>query len=226
MKFSKERPVAYTWRMLIEYFGTLMSVVIAVSLMQKNIRWLRIINAAGAAGFSVYGAMIGAWPVMALNTFIFFIDIWFLFRMRNSDEHFDYLEVDGLKSVYVRKFIEFNRQEIAEIIPEFNPDDRENVKGCLILRDIRPVSLILYRPGSGGAGEILLDYSVPSYRDFKNARYFFNYVLRHVDLGGITRLTAQGSTPIHRRYLEKIGFQPVGKADGRNLYSLDIIESP
>lgn len=193
--------------MMIEYFGTLMSVVIAISLMQKNIRWLRIINAIGAVGFSVYGAMIGAWPVLALNTFIFFIDIWFLIQMRNTDEHFDFLEVNGLKSLYVRKFIEFHHDEISKLMPEFNFEDREDVKGCLILRDIRPVSLVLYRSTAEREGEILLDYSVPSHRDYKNARYFFGYVLRHVDLGGITRLTSKVGSEIHSKYLEKIGFQ-------------------
>lgn len=206
---------------MIEYFGTLMSVVIAISLMQKNIRWLRIINAAGAVGFSVYGALIGAWPVLALNTFIFFIDIWFLIQMRNTDEHFDFLVVDGLKSVYVRKFIEFHQNEITKIMPEFDLEDRDNVKGCLILRDIRPVSLILYRSIGEGVGEILLDYSVPSHRDYKNARYFFNYVLRHVDLGGISRLTSRAGTGIHRKYLEKIGFFQSGESD-EALYSLKI----
>lgn len=206
---------------MIEYFGTLMSVVIAVSLMQKNIRWLRIINAIGAVGFSVYGALIGAWPVLALNTFIFFIDIWFLVQMRNTDEHFDFLKVDGLKSVYVRKFIKFHLKEISSFMPDFDPEDRENVKGCLILRDIRPVSLVLYRSTGPGEAEILLDYSVPSYRDYKNARYFFNYVLRHVDLGGITQLSSRVSTTIHRKYLEKIGFHRSGGSDD-SLYSLNI----
>lgn len=114
--------------MWIEYFGTLMSVIVVVSLMQKNIRWLRIING------------IGAWPVLALNAVIFFVDLWFLTRMRNTDDHFDYLQVDGLKSAYVRKFIDFHNDDIRTFMPEFDSEDREGVKGCLILRDIRPVA--------------------------------------------------------------------------------------
>lgn len=208
--------------MWIEYFGTLMSVVIAVSLMQKNIRWLRIINGFGAVGFSVYGAMIGAWPVLALNTFIVFIDLWFLIRMRNTDDHFDFLLVDGLKSVYVRKFIDFHHDDINSFMPEFDFEDRKGVRGCLILRDIRPVSLILYRNTGEGEGDILLDYSVPSYRDFANARYFFNYVLRHVDLGDISRLTARGTTEIHRSYLEKVGFHHTGESEGIPMYSRNV----
>lgn len=211
--------------MWIEYFGTLMSVVIVVSLMQKNIRWLRIINGIGAAGFSAYGALIGAWPVLILNAFIFVIDIWFLFRMRNTDDHFDYLQVDGLKSEYVRKFIDFHIKDIRGFMPEFDAEDREGVRGCLILRDIRPVSLILYRAAGNNEGEILLDYSVPSHRDFANARYFFDYVLRNVDLGGISSFKALGSTKVHRAYLEKIGFRPVDESDGASMFKFSLSDS-
>ncbi len=202
----------------IEYFGTLMSVVIAVSLMQKNHRRLRIINGIGAAGFALYGGVIGALPVVALNAFIVVVDVWFLVRMRNSDDRFDYLLVDGLKSAYVRKFIAFHETDILTIQPEFDPEDRRGVAGCLILRDTRPVSLVLYRVAGQERADILLDYSVPSHRDFRNARFFFDYVLRHTDMEGIGRLTARGSTKVHRTYLSRIGFRPAGDENGAPLY--------
>ena len=202
----------------IEYFGTLMSVIVVISLMQKNIRWLRIINGIGAAGFAVYGALIAAWPVLALNAFIFVIDIWYLAGMRNADDRFDFLQVDGLKSEYVRKFIDFHLADIRSFQPEFDPEDRDSVHGCLILRDIRPVSIILYRPVGAGSAEILLDYSVPSHRDFANARYFFDYVLRHIDLGGLVRMTSNGGSRVHRSYLEKMGFHPAGDSGDSGLF--------
>lgn len=192
----------------IEYFGTSMSVIIAVSLMQKNIRWLRIINAVGAAGFAGYGLLIGALPVLALNTFIFFIDLWFLFQMRNSDDRFDFLKVEGLKSHYVRKFIDFHKEDILTFFPDFNREDEKLVKGCLILRDVMPVSLILYHlKDENRTGEIIIDYSVPSHRDRTNARYFFDYVLRHVELGKVERLTAVAGSDSHQKYLKHMGFK-------------------
>ncbi|MCG8453020.1 MAG: hypothetical protein MI717_07560 [Spirochaetales bacterium] len=204
----------------VEYFGTLSSVVIVVSLMQKNIRWLRIINAIGAAAFATYGVLIQAWPVVALNAFITVIDIYFLVQMRNADELFDFLPVDGLQSKYVRKFIDFHRADIRSFLPEFDPEDRDGVNGCLILRDIRPVSIILYRVISEREVRILLDYSVPSHRDHRNARYFLKYVLRHLDLGHVT-LTALGSEKLHRNYLEAIGFQQDGMEGNAPLYRLE-----
>ena len=194
--------------MWVEYFGTAMSAIIAVSLMQKNIRWLRIFNTLGSGGFAVYGFMIGALPVIILNCFIVVVNTVFLFRMRNSDEKFDFLPVDGLQSLYVRKFIEFHKEDIRNIFPSFNPEDREGVKGCLILRDAIPVSLVLYRL-NGTEGEIIIDYSVPSHRDRTNASYFFEYVLRHVDLGQVKNLRASAESSMHRTYLKQMGFSPL-----------------
>lgn len=194
----------------VEYFGTAMSIIIAVSLMQKNIRWLRIINAAGALGFAVYGVLISALPVIALNSFIVVIDLWFLLKMRNADDRFDFLTVDGLKSIYIRKFIEFHMDDITSFFPDFNAEDRELVKGCLILRDVIPVSIILYRLDEEKKnGEIIIDYSVPSHRDRSNARYFFDYVLRHVELGEAERLTAVAGSSSHEKYLKHMGFKAV-----------------
>lgn len=211
--------------MWIEYFGTLASVVVAISLTMKNIRRLRIINGIGAAGFAVYGAYISAWPVLALNAFILVIDIWYLARMRNEDEKFDFLEVNGLKSAYVRKFIDFHLDDILTFQPDFNHDDTDGVKGCLILRDVRPVAIVLYRESDEGSARILLDYSVPSYRDFANARYFFDYVLRKVDLGSVSRLISGGGSRLHRSYLEKVGFRPVGVTGYSAIYER-LVESP
>lgn len=199
--------------MWIEYFGTSMSVIIAVSLMQKNLRWLRLFNAVGALGFAAYGILIGAIPVIALNSFIFIIDIWFLFRMRNQDDSFDFLAVDGLKSLYVRKFIEFHKDDINSFFPDFDAEDKELVKGCLILRDVRPVSIILYRVNEKDkTGNIIIDYSVPSHRDRTNARYFFDYVLRHVELGSVKRLTALAESSSHQQYLKHMGFTAISDA--------------
>ncbi|MBI9105055.1 MAG: hypothetical protein JEY99_21750 [Spirochaetales bacterium] len=208
--------------MWIEIFGTAMSAIIAISLMQKNIKWLRIINAVGAVGIAVYGFFIGSWPVVILNMFIFIIDIYYLFQLRNRDEVLDYIEIDGLKSIYVGKFLDFHLEDIHNFMPEFDRNDKDGVKGCLILRDIIPVALILYRNTEPEVGEILLDYSVPSHRDYANSRYFFKYVMAHLDLGGVKRMTAKGSTKLHCNYLENMGFNRVKKEGKVNFYNIEL----
>lgn len=74
---------------IIELYGYLGSVLIAVSLMMSNILPLRWINLVGAGMFSSYGIIIEAWPVAALNGFIVLIDIYHLIKIyrHTADEH-------------------------------------------------------------------------------------------------------------------------------------------
>lgn len=73
---------------IIELYGYLGSVLVAVSLMMSNILSLRWINLVGAGMFSSYGVIIEAWPVAALNGFIVLIDIYHLIKLyRHSADH-------------------------------------------------------------------------------------------------------------------------------------------
>lgn len=65
----------------IEIFGFMASVVVAVSLMMKNIVHLRITNMIGCAMFSTYGFIIGSLPVALMNAFIAVINIYYLTKM-------------------------------------------------------------------------------------------------------------------------------------------------
>ena len=53
-------PLGVPW---VEWFGYAASVVVAISLTMSSIIKLRWFNLTGAAMFSVYGFVIGAWPV-------------------------------------------------------------------------------------------------------------------------------------------------------------------
>ena len=52
---------------LLEIFGYMASILIALSLMMSNIKRLRWINLFGAAALSFYGYFIDAFPVFILN---------------------------------------------------------------------------------------------------------------------------------------------------------------
>ena len=56
---------------ILQIIGYTGSVLVAVSLMMSNIVRLRWINLFGAGTFAIYGLLINAYPVFALNGFIF-----------------------------------------------------------------------------------------------------------------------------------------------------------
>ncbi|KZN58256.1 hypothetical protein N473_05805 [Pseudoalteromonas luteoviolacea CPMOR-1] len=70
-----------TW----EYLGYLASVFLVVSLMMTNVTKLRWFNLAGCICFTVYGAMISAWPVVLTNGLLALVNIYHLFKLAKSD---------------------------------------------------------------------------------------------------------------------------------------------
>ncbi len=66
---------------MIELAGYSASVLVAISLMMRSVAKLRMINLVGAALFTIYGLVIGAFPVAFLNGFIVFVNLYYLVQM-------------------------------------------------------------------------------------------------------------------------------------------------
>ncbi|RLV60246.1 uroporphyrinogen decarboxylase [Parashewanella curva] len=66
---------------LVEFIGYSASVMVAVSLMMKNIVWLRTLNFIGCLLFVIYGIEIQAWPVAGMNAFVCCINVYHLVKL-------------------------------------------------------------------------------------------------------------------------------------------------
>lgn len=64
----------------IEWVGYAASIMIAISLIMTDIVKLRIINSIGCILFTIYGFMVKAYPVGIINAFIFFVNIYYLYK--------------------------------------------------------------------------------------------------------------------------------------------------
>ena len=65
---------------LIEWVGYAASIMIAISLIMTDIVKLRIINSIGCILFAIYGFTVKAYPVGIINTFIFFVNTYYLYK--------------------------------------------------------------------------------------------------------------------------------------------------
>ena len=65
----------------IELIGYSASLMVAISLMMKDIIWLRCLNFAGCTLFVIYGSSIEAWPVAGMNAFVACINIYHLSKL-------------------------------------------------------------------------------------------------------------------------------------------------
>lgn len=71
---------------MVEMIGYLASLMVAISLMMKNIVSLRWINSIGCGLFVIYGTVIEAWPVAFMNAFIVGINMYYLIKIAREEK--------------------------------------------------------------------------------------------------------------------------------------------
>jgi hypothetical protein len=189
-----------------ELIGYLASGLIVVSLLMNSILRLRIIGLFGATAFTVYGLLIGAYPIALANGVIILIHIFHLTRMlraRASEEYFEVLEVPATSPI-LRRFVDFHLDDIHRFQPDF-----EGVRGdelaLLILRDAIPAGAVLAQVDADGA-RVVLDYVVPMHRDLRPGRFLWVESDAFTSRG-VTRVVTTAPTAEHARYLNSVGFE-------------------
>lgn len=71
---------------LIEIFGYLGSALVVISMLMHSIFRLRIINLIGSVISGTYAVIVGALPLGIMNMCLIIINLYNLFKLRNSDK--------------------------------------------------------------------------------------------------------------------------------------------
>lgn len=195
---------------LLEAFGYIASVLIALSLMMSNIKRLRWLNLFGAAAFSAYGYFIDAYPVFILNGWIAIVDIYYLVRLYNAKDRFDLVRLKSLQTPLF--FLLKNRygKDIEELCRKFEWKQLDNAVVLLLFRNMKPVGLFAYKElNVEGQVEVLLDYIIPEDRDFKAAKFMFTGKDNQLNQEGITHLVVKPNDHEHELYLNRVGFMKI-----------------
>jgi GNAT superfamily N-acetyltransferase len=166
-----------------------------------------VINLLGAIVFSVYGLLIQAYPVAAVNGFIVLVNLYYLRGMLRTEEFFRLLEIKP-DSDYLRYFLGFYRDQIQRYMPGFAtpaPSTGGATLAVFVLRDLVPAGLLL-----GEARQqtlhVQLDFVIPQYRDFKIGRYLFDEQAEFFRSRGITEIVSAPGSNEHSAYLKRMGF--------------------
>ena len=85
---------------------------------------------------------------------------------------------------------------------------------------MQPASVLLFREQGEGVIEMVLDYAVPAYRDYRNGEYFFSEAVSRESGKNIREITAYSETGKHSSYLKHLGFINERKEGNRDLYRL------
>lgn len=204
-----------------EIIGYVASVLVAVSLMMSSILRLRVINLLGAICFTVYGLLIQAYPVAAVNFFIILVNLYYLHGLLKQTEKFTLLEVQSDDS-YLAYFLRFYHAEIQKFIPSFKHQPSENALSFFILRDMVPAGLFIGQRKDDSALLIDLDFVIPGYRDLKIGRYVYQQQAAFLLERGIDTLYSRPGNPTHAKYLRQMGFHPVDQPGEAELYCLSL----
>jgi hypothetical protein len=194
----------------LELLGYAASVLIVGGLLMTSVLRLRLLGLAGAVLFCAYALLIDAIPVLVTNATIVFVHLYHLQRILKDRAREEYFEVVPwrITGAYVPRFLRFWKNDIARFQPDF-PGLQDEHMAFVVLRDVVPVGLVLFRPLGDGTARIDLDYVTPAHRDQRAARYVYAAGSPFTDLG-IHRVQATAQTEAHRHYLERVGFTRTG----------------
>ncbi len=192
-----------------ELVGYLASALVVASLTMSSVLRLRVVNLAGAVVFCVYGFLIDAPPIIVTNAVIVGINVWFLARAFTDRDYFSVLEVRP-DSYYLGEFLRFHADDIRRFQPSFRTVPPRDCVSVFVLRNAVPAGVFIGVPDGDGTLDVLLDYVVPQYRDFKVGRWLYGPGSSFLTERGIRRLVTEPGNRAHERYLRRMGYRPEG----------------
>lgn len=197
---------------LLEWLGYAASAIVALSMFLSSIVRLRWVNLAGAALFMVYGVLIKAYPVALLNGIIVLTDIYYLVRIYTRVDQFELLEVPA-HNPYLQRFLFYYNDDIVHYNPDFVHRPSPQTICYLVMRNMVVVGVFIARTNAPSDIEVELDYVTPGYRDMKNGRFVYMWVAQKFIEQQHEYIWADGTNPVHVRYLRSMGFrlQPNGR---------------
>jgi len=197
--------------MIYELIGYVASALVAISLMLTSVLRLRVVNMIGAIAFTIYGLLIQAYPVAAVNALIVGINIYHITKMYRETEYFRTLETQS-GAEYVNEFLRFYEEEIRGFQPGFERPSGPNAFALFVLRNLVPAGLLLGQV-EGDVLRVDLDFVIPGYRDLKVGDYLFRQRAELFREKGIRRISSPAGTDEHAAYLERMGFRRSGKGE-------------
>jgi hypothetical protein len=192
----------------IDLLGWGGSALLVYSLLQRRVLRFRTLNLVAGAVLIVFNAVIGVWPMVALNAVTSGINLWFIVqlrRQRHDAATFGVIEV-GLDDHYLHHVLDTHADDIRQHQPGFSGRALPGQEAFVVVKGDETVGVVVIER-AGDTAQVRLDYVTPRYRDFTPGEF----VWRRSDLlrsRGYRRVTT--SPDIEAPYYDKIGFRREG----------------
>lgn len=157
----------------LEAIGWIGSAVLVWSLLQTQLRRLRIINLVGCVILIGYNTANHVWPMVGLNVVLAVINVWQLARMareKHDAAAYEVLEVAG-DDTYLRHVLRVYEADIRRFNPDFVYDPFSGDPSYLVLKGDETVGVIVGRDAGNGTAQLLLDWVTPRHRDLSPGEF-------------------------------------------------------
>lgn len=197
-----------------ELVGYLASTMVVLSLAMSSVVRLRVLSLAGSCLFLVYAVMIESVPIIITNVAIACINIWYL-RLELGHHRDLGVSIVAIDSPFLADFLAFHHDDIRRFQPDVVIPNQDEV-ALLLTRDGLPAGVVIGQR-QGDTLHITVDYVLKAYRDSRLGQWLFAEGSGVFKAVGVTRLTSDAGSDLHRHYLSRVGFRPEGE-----LYVLDV----
>lgn len=202
------------------YVGYLATLLLALGLLVSNDLKFRWLNTGGNIAFILYGVFLAAIPVILTNGLLLCINLYFLYKIYNRKELFELLEFSN-GGILVDRFLAFYRKDIAAYFPSFQREQLEGNLNFVVLRDLVIANIFSARLEENGQARVLINYTVPKYRDYKVGRFIFEKEKTYLLSKGVKRLYYnEVGHPQHKKFLQVMGFEPEQTGTGEKWIKL------
>ncbi|MGB0101032.1 MAG: hypothetical protein WBP61_12210 [Nocardioides sp.] len=194
-----------SWLDLIGWAG---SALLVFSLLQARVLRFRTLNTIACVVLIFFNAMIGVWPMVAMNTVLAGINLWFISRLlhdRHDEAAFAVLRV-GHDDDYLAHVLRVHAPDIERFQPDFTaPDAEDHV--FIVVKGDESVGVVVVA-SEGDIARIRLDYVTPRYRDFTPGEFVWR---RSGLLNGLGFRHVMTPPAMVGAYYDQVGFRSNGR---------------
>jgi hypothetical protein len=194
----------------IQALGWAGSALLVFSLLQARVLRFRLLNLTASCTLTVFNALIGVWPMVAMNVVLAGINLWFIARLlreRGDEATYEVVAV-GPDEAYLQHFLKVQAPDIRRFFPHFDAGALgEGRSAYLVERGNETVGVVVVRDGGDGVARVELDYVTPRFRDFSPGEFVYRRSGMFRDKGIRRILTPPGMV---NPYYERLGFRQDG----------------